>query len=125
MPSPAERLARALRAIVDAVNASRVPQDPLQAFFQVHTFMPLLENAEAALAEHDASASAQGDWQPISTAPDETPDGVLIYCPHLYQGKGGTLCGMRMNGKWVAYPSLISAAPTHWQPHPAAPAAKG
>jgi hypothetical protein len=74
MTSPAERLARALPTLADALReelrlmmqddthpAARAVGKKLYARIK-----PLLE---AALREHDASASAQGDWQPIETAP--------------------------------------------------------
>lgn len=73
----------------------------------------------ARAAACDAWKAAQPEWQPIETAPDDTP--VLTY---WIEPEGSVAEVMsKIDGKWYSPMVLINqnAKPTHWQPLPAPP----
>lgn len=61
-------------------------------------------------------------WQPIETAPKDREDGILIFCPTFYQGKGGYLQGVWLKDHWASPMSYLrKLQPSHWMPLPDPP----
>ncbi len=118
MTSPAERLARALR---------KTPcTNTLEQRWDGNDWTCMSCDRCKALHEydHDASASAQGDWQPISTAPK---DGTWIEL-YLASDHPNVFGRMRISNWWARDWNSSEewrGTPTHWRPFaaPAAPTA--
>jgi hypothetical protein len=56
--------------------------------------------------------------QPISTAPQEDDQPLLLFCPH----QGGWHTAVWFRGKWLAYIDIsVVLEPSHWLPVPADP----
>ncbi|WP_262271531.1 hypothetical protein [Microvirga yunnanensis] len=56
--------------------------------------------------------------QPISTAPQEDDQPLLLFCPH----QGGWHTGVWFRGKWLAYiDGSVVLEPSHWLPVPVDP----
>jgi hypothetical protein len=56
--------------------------------------------------------------QPISTAPQEDDQPLLLFCPD----QGGWHTGVWFRGKWLAYiDSSVVLEPSHWLPVPTDP----
>lgn len=68
----------------------------------------------------DRGAPEPSGWQPIEAAPKDARDGILLWVPYIYQGKGGTKIGVFIYGTWHDDVG-IPVRPSHWMPLPAGP----
>lgn len=79
-----------------------------------------LKKAVAALTDARFTlCDGPAGWQPIETAPDNTP--VLVYWPDPMGDIAEVMA--KMEGEWTGTMTLINphVNPTHWQPLPAPP----
>ena len=131
-----EMITSRINASIQALQAE--PQhtvdvgDIIGDFEQVQFLLgyPQLEKKDAVVLGHFLShlqtngylhTPPESKWQPIETAPEGEKDGVLLWEPSFYQGRGGLAIGAYTKEYgWLCNGGKGSEA-THWQPRPEPP----
>jgi hypothetical protein len=87
----------------------------------------LEQERDEACREFVSLTLAQGDWQPIETAPEKTP--ILVWVPADVELRcgGGPYRAVKVDGEWFSAAVFSmkgwarAPAPTHWMPLPDPP----